>query len=155
MPAVTCVMWGRGMERLDIVILVLLAVVGLVLGVMAWMMRPPSASAGVPMFPPMVVYAAQLGYRTARRVVIVVVGGTVMLLGVVMIVTPGPGLLAIFLGLAILATEFVWARRLLSLSRQGLGQVQARTSRWWRSRGGPGRGGPPAGAEPGREPEKD
>ncbi len=51
--------------------------------------------------------------KTARRLVIFVIGGTIVLLGVAMIVTPGPAILVIPAGLAVLATEFVWARRLL------------------------------------------
>lgn len=51
--------------------------------------------------------------RQARRLVVAVVGGTLILCGLVMIVTPGPGLLVIFGGLSVLAAEFVWARRLL------------------------------------------
>ena len=49
----------------------------------------------------------------AKRLIKVVVGFTVILFGCVMLVTPGPGLAAIVGGLAILATEFVWARRLM------------------------------------------
>ncbi len=52
-------------------------------------------------------------YRQARRLVIIVVGFTVLLIGIVMIALPGPAILVIPLGLAILATEFVWAKRLL------------------------------------------
>ena len=52
-------------------------------------------------------------YSTTRRIVIAVFGVTVILLGVVLIFTPGPALVVIPLGLAILATEFFWARRLL------------------------------------------
>jgi uncharacterized protein (TIGR02611 family) len=51
--------------------------------------------------------------KQARKVVIAVVGFTVVLLGLVMIVTPGPGWLVILLGLSILSVEFVWARRLM------------------------------------------
>jgi len=51
--------------------------------------------------------------KFAKRVVVLVVGATVILAGVVMLVTPGPGWGTIFAGLAILATEFVWARRWL------------------------------------------
>ena len=59
--------------------------------------------------------------RQARRAIIAVVGFTVVALGVVMIVTPGPGWLLIFLGLSVLAAEFVWARRLLKrLKRKGV-----------------------------------
>jgi len=49
-------------------------------------------------------------YRIAKRVVIGVVGGTVLLLGVVMMVTPGPGIAGIIVGLGILGIEFAWAR---------------------------------------------
>jgi len=51
--------------------------------------------------------------QTARKLIVLVVGCTVVLLGVVLIFTPGPAMLVIPAGLAILATEFVWARRLL------------------------------------------
>jgi uncharacterized protein (TIGR02611 family) len=51
--------------------------------------------------------------RHARRVVILVVGLTVVAIGAAMIVLPGPAVVVIPVGLAILATEFVWARRLL------------------------------------------
>jgi tellurite resistance protein TerC len=49
-----------------------------------------------------------------------VVGSTVLLLGVAMIVLPGPAFVLIPLGLAILATEFLWARRLLRHARDRL-----------------------------------
>jgi tellurite resistance protein TerC len=69
------------------------------------------------------VTAAQLGRTTigvAWKAVILVVGGTVVTLGLAMIVLPGPGLLVIPLGLAILATQFLWARRLLARVRTGI-----------------------------------
>lgn len=44
-------------------------------------------------------------------------GGTILLAGLVMSVTPGPGLAGIILGLAVLATEFEWARSLLRFAR--------------------------------------
>jgi len=56
----------------------------------------------------------------ARRVFRIVFGFTMLALGAVMLVTPGPGWLIIFLGLGLLAAEFVWARRLMDrLKRQG------------------------------------
>lgn len=51
--------------------------------------------------------------RQARRVIVAVIGGTVVLAGIIMIVTPGPAMVLIPMGLAILAIEFAWARRLL------------------------------------------
>jgi tellurite resistance protein TerC len=59
-----------------------------------------------------------LTLKQARRLVVAVVGGTILLIGVTLIVLPGPALLVIPLGLAILATEFVWARWLLSWIRE-------------------------------------
>ena len=51
--------------------------------------------------------------QQAKRVIKVVTGFTVVLAGLVMLVTPGPGIVAILLGLAMLGTEFVWARKLM------------------------------------------
>ena len=51
--------------------------------------------------------------RLCWRFLVLLVGGVVLLAGVVMLVTPGPGWLALIAGLAILATEFTWAERLL------------------------------------------
>jgi len=56
--------------------------------------------------------------KTARKIVVLVIGGTALLFGVVMLVTPGPGIVGILAGLAILATEFVWARSLLSKAKK-------------------------------------
>jgi len=52
--------------------------------------------------------------KQAKRLIVTVVGFTVLLGGVAMLVLPGPAILVIPLGLAILASEFVWARRLLN-----------------------------------------
>lgn len=52
-------------------------------------------------------------FKTAKRVVIAVVGSTVVLIGLVMIVLPGPAIVVIPAGLAILSIEFAWAARLL------------------------------------------
>jgi len=51
--------------------------------------------------------------RNAKRIAVTIAGATLVLVGVVLLVLPGPGLLVIIAGLAILATEFVWAERLL------------------------------------------
>ncbi len=59
-----------------------------------------------------------LTYKAARRIVIGVVGATVVLLGVVMIVTPGPAFVVIPVGLAILSIEFTWARHWLRKLRE-------------------------------------
>ncbi len=49
----------------------------------------------------------------AKRLIKVVVGFTVVAVGIVMLLTPGPGLAAIVVGLALLGTEFVWAKKLM------------------------------------------
>jgi uncharacterized protein (TIGR02611 family) len=56
-------------------------------------------------------------HRATKKLLIAVAGGLVVILGIVMIPYPGPGWLVVFLGLAILATEFVWAKRLLNHAR--------------------------------------
>lgn len=55
--------------------------------------------------------------RHAKRIGIGVVGGIVLIAGIVAIPYPGPGWLIVFAGLAILATEFDWAQRLLDRAR--------------------------------------
>lgn len=56
---------------------------------------------------------ANRGYRAARRVVITLVGATVLLVGVAMLVLPGPAIVVIPIGLTILGLEWAWARRFL------------------------------------------
>lgn len=56
-------------------------------------------------------------YPWARRLVVGVIGGTVVLVGVALIVLPGPALVVIPVGLGILGLEFAWARRLLKRAR--------------------------------------
>lgn len=65
----------------------------------------------------MIKRAFDLTYKTGRRIVIAVVGSSVLLIGIVMLVTPGPAFVVIPVGLAILAIEFVWARRWLAKLR--------------------------------------
>ena len=75
--------------------------------------------------------------RQARRIIVAVIGFTVVLAGIVMIVTPGPGWLVIVLGLSILSAEFVWARRWLrrikktgsELARTVLGETKVAPGR--------------------------
>lgn len=55
--------------------------------------------------------------KYARRVVIAIIGTTVLLIGLVLLVTPGPAFIVIPVGLAILATEFAWARHWLRVMR--------------------------------------
>jgi uncharacterized protein (TIGR02611 family) len=60
-----------------------------------------------------------------------VIGGTVLLLGVIMLITPGQGILTIVAGLAILATEFVWARVLLNRVKEETRTMAQRVADKW------------------------
>jgi len=66
-------------------------------------------------------------YKAARRIVIAIVGFTVLLLGIIMIVTPGPAFLMIPGGLAILGLEFAWARHWLKKARQTISNQSAKS----------------------------
>lgn len=61
----------------------------------------------------------QVTYKVARRVVILIVGVLVVLTGLIMLVTPGPAVIVVPIGLGILALEFAWARYLLKKLRSG------------------------------------
>ena len=69
--------------------------------------------------------AVSFTYATGRRIVVAVLGSSVLLLGIVMIVTPGPALIVIPAGLAILAIEFVWARHWLKKLREMISRRSA------------------------------
>ncbi len=62
--------------------------------------------------------AESVPYRLARRIVITLIGGTVLLIGFAMTVLPGPAVVVIPAGLAILGIEFAWARRWLARVRE-------------------------------------
>ncbi len=64
-----------------------------------------------------------------RRTIIAVIGGTVLVFGLALIVLPGPAVVVIPIGLAILATEFVWARRWLQRARKLFKRVKQGVSR--------------------------
>src|SRR5207253_10405981 len=51
--------------------------------------------------------------KIVKRVIVSVVGATVLLIGVALLILPGPAFIVIPVGLAILATEYAWARRWL------------------------------------------
>lgn len=70
--------------------------------------------------------AFDLTYKFARRLVIGMVGATVLLVGVVMLVTPGPAFVVIPIGLGILGLEFAWARRWLSRVRERISEEGSR-----------------------------
>jgi Putative transmembrane protein (PGPGW) len=59
-----------------------------------------------------------------RKLIVGLIGSTVVLFGLALVILPGPAVLVIPLGLAILATEFAWARHLIK-----------RGETWWEKRG--------------------
>ncbi len=71
-----------------------------------------------------------------RRCVIGLIGSTVVLIGIAMIVLPGPAVVVIPAGLAILATEFIWARRALRRCKGAAAKVrrQSGLAAWLRRR---------------------
>ena len=62
--------------------------------------------------------------RNSKRVGITIAGFLLILVGAALLVLPGPGLLVIIAGLAVLATEYVWAQRLLRVARQKATQAK-------------------------------
>jgi len=61
---------------------------------------------------------AQKTFKQVKRLVIGLIGFTVLAIGIAMIVLPGPAFIVIPIGLGILATEFIWAKSLLRRVKQ-------------------------------------
>ena len=66
--------------------------------------------------------------KQAKKLIVLVMGVTVILLGMAMLLLPGPGLVTVLAGLGILGTEFLWARRLLKKIKRNSIDVG---KRWW------------------------
>jgi hypothetical protein len=79
-------------------------------------------------------FVSALGLRQIRRVVVFIVGMTVLLFGVALLVLPGPAVLVIPAGLAILGLEFRWARRWMRRAREVI--KSGETKLFKRSNGG-------------------
>lgn len=67
------------------------------------------------------------------RIIVVVAGLIVVVIGLIMVPFPGPGWLVVFLGLAIWASEFEWAQRVLRVARHTLHAWTSwlRSQPWW------------------------
>ncbi|MCE9619659.1 MAG: PGPGW domain-containing protein [Planctomycetes bacterium] len=67
-------------------------------------------------------------WRVARKIAVLVVGGTITIVGILLVVLPGPAFVVIPAGLAILATEFDWAKAWLikakEVSRKAMKKVR-------------------------------
>ncbi|RLQ84699.1 TIGR02611 family protein [Mycetocola zhadangensis] len=68
--------------------------------------------------------------RLSYRIGVGLLGGLIALLGLILVPLPGPGWLVVFLGLAILGTEFAWAHRLAAFVKRQLARFWA----WWDAR---------------------
>lgn len=57
-------------------------------------------------------------WRVSRKAIVGLLGVTILIFGAVLLVLPGPGLLVIIAGLAVLATEFAWAQSTLGHAKR-------------------------------------
>lgn len=109
--------------------IVSLAIIGsiLIIAILASVLAPPMgmSECASPLFGDLVTLAA-VSYRQARRIVVLVLGTSVLLVGVAMVVLPGPAVVVIPLGLGILAIEFAWARRWLRKIQKTAGELRQR-----------------------------
>ena len=67
--------------------------------------------------------------RSSRRIAVSLIGAALLAIGVVMLVTPGPGFVAIIAGLLVLGTEYAWARRALEKARERAKRTAAKVRR--------------------------
>lgn len=72
-----------------------------------------------------------ISYRLGRQIVVAVIGGTLLLGGVIMLLTPGPGIAFMLAGLAILAIEFAWARIWLRKLKESVGPAGEAAQKFW------------------------
>ena len=68
----------------------------------------------------------KITYEVARRIAVLTVGGTLLAVGIAMIVAPGPAIIVIPIGLAVLGLEFAWARIWLRTLREGISAQNAK-----------------------------
>ena len=76
-----------------------------------------------PAFVPVKVVARFI-QRSGKRIAVTVAGFAVLLAGIALLVLPGPGWLLIFIGLTILATQYMWAERLLTAAKRKAEQAK-------------------------------
>ena len=64
----------------------------------------------------------KLTLNSVKKLIVAVIGFTILIIGIFMIVLPGPAFIVIPLGLAILATEFVWAKKWLDKMKEKISE---------------------------------
>jgi uncharacterized protein (TIGR02611 family) len=67
--------------------------------------------------------------KQIKKVFIGIIGGTIVLIGLVMIVLPGPAFIVIPLGLSILATEFIWAKKMIDKFKEQFEKLKRKNSK--------------------------
>jgi len=72
--------------------------------------------------------------RSTKRVVVLVLGLALVAAGLAMLVLPGPGIVVVILGLAVLASEFVWAERMLAVAKTQATKAKDKATSSWRNR---------------------
>jgi tellurite resistance protein TerC len=100
----------------EIFLIVIASTAALGLGLATYYRTPKDSPDAVPEVSPLGEDAdrfARLTLKQGRKIFVFMVGVTVVIIGIIMIAAPGPAVIVIPAGLALLATEFVWARRLL------------------------------------------
>lgn len=66
--------------------------------------------------------------KSAKRIIVIIFGFTILLLGIALLFLPGPGILTIILGLFILSAEYLWAKRLLERVKSGVDKLKSKIS---------------------------
>ena len=61
--------------------------------------------------------------RSSKRIAVTAVGGALVVVGLAMLVLPGPGIVVVVLGFAVLGTEYVWAATALERTKAIAGQA--------------------------------
>jgi uncharacterized protein (TIGR02611 family) len=70
-----------------------------------------------------------MNLKQIKRIVVAVIGFTILTIGILLIVFPGPAFIVIPVGLSILATEFVWAKRLLEKVKKAIKKTKDSVSK--------------------------
>ena len=66
-------------------------------------------------------------YKQIRKLVVFLIGISIVLIGCVLFFTPGPAIIVIPVGLAVLATEFIWAKKLLKKFKETTSSIAQST----------------------------
>ncbi len=89
-----------------------------------WENRTAMARAGIARIKDGFISFISFVAKSGRRIGVTAAGAALVVAGAVMLVTPGPGTLVLLAGIALLATEYLWARRLLEKVREKAGEVR-------------------------------